>query len=328
MIRLEHVNKSFQQGKPAVSDVSFEVNKGETLVLLGTSGSGKTTTLRMINRLLTPDSGQIYLNGQSTSDMLPETLRRNTGYVLQHHGLFPHYTVAENIAIVPALLGWDKQKILQRTTHLMEQLHLSPAEFLHSYPQELSGGQQQRVGLARALAADPPVLLMDEPFGALDPITKASVKREFRELEELQYKTIILVTHDVQEAFELGTRICLMDQGVVQQNGRPEELLFAPANGFVHRFFDDQRLLLELKALRLESIMQWLEGPAIPGQAGTALAPGTSCWDALEHMDAATAPIAINTGKHIIEAGSSELMHALTRYKQTASKYGRTDRLS
>lgn len=305
MIRLEHVNKSFQQGKPAVSDISFEVSKGETLVLLGTSGSGKTTTLRIINRLVVPDSGQIFINGQPTDQLSPEILRRNTGYVLQHNGLFPHYTVAENIGIVPSLVGWDKQKILQRTTYLMEQLHLTPSRYLHSYPQELSGGQQQRVGLARALAADPPLLLMDEPFGALDPITRASVKKEFRLLEDLKNKAVILVTHDVQEAFELGTRICLMDQGVIQQLGTPEELLFTPANSFVSRFFDNQRLLLELKALKLEAVKPWLEIPV-------SMDGGISCWEALEKMTAT-------------QTDSSSLMRAFTLYKQT---HGRTTELS
>ncbi|WP_343670262.1 ATP-binding cassette domain-containing protein [Chitinophaga sp.] len=258
MIKLENVSKSFLNGKPAVSAVSFEVNAGETLVLLGTSGSGKTTTLRMINRLLLPDSGNIFVNGQSILSQRLESLRRGIGYVLQHHGLFPHYTVGENIGVVPGLLKWDAGRIASRVATLMEKLHLPVSDYLHAYPQQLSGGQQQRVGLARALAADPPVLLMDEPFGALDPVTRASVRKEFRALDEIQHKTIIMVTHDVQEAFELGTRICLMDKGKVQQTGTPAELLFSPANDFVRSFFDEHRFVLELKALTLGDIRPWL----------------------------------------------------------------------
>jgi len=258
MIKLENVSKSFLNGKPAIAAVSFQVNAGETLILLGTSGSGKTTTLRMINRLLLPDSGHIYVNGDSVETQRLESLRRNIGYVLQYHGLFPHYTVGENIGVVPGLLNWDKARIASRVASLMEKLHLPVSEYLHAYPQQLSGGQQQRVGLARALAADPPVLLMDEPFGALDPVTRASVRKEFRALDEIQQKTIIMVTHDVQEAFELGTRICLMDKGKVQQTGTPAELLFSPANDFVRSFFDEHRFVLELKALTIANIRPWL----------------------------------------------------------------------
>lgn len=258
MIKLENVSKSFLNGKPAVSAVSFEVNAGETLILLGTSGSGKTTTLRMINRLLLPDSGNIYVNGRSVETQQLESLRRGIGYVLQYHGLFPHYTVGENIGVVPGLLKWDKARIASRVASLMEKLHLPVSDYLHAYPQQLSGGQQQRVGLARALAADPPVLLMDEPFGALDPVTRASVRKEFRALDEIQHKTIIMVTHDVQEAFELGTRICLMDKGKVQQTGTPAQLLFSPANDFVRSFFDEHRFVLELKALTIADIRPWL----------------------------------------------------------------------
>lgn len=258
MIKLENVSKAFRNGKPAVSAVSFEVNAGETLILLGTSGSGKTTTLRMINGLLLPDTGNIFVNGLSISDQRMESLRRSIGYVLQYHGLFPHYTVGQNISVVPELLKWDPAKVKARVTTLMEKLHLPVSEYFHAYPQQLSGGQQQRVGLARALAADPPVLLMDEPFGALDPVTRASVRKEFSALDEVRNKTIIMVTHDVQEAFEIGTRICLMDQGRVQQIGTPAELLFTPANDFVRSFFEEHRFVLELKALTIGDIQPWL----------------------------------------------------------------------
>lgn len=329
MIKLEHVNKSFHHGKPAVRDVSFEVNTGETLVLLGTSGSGKTTTLRMINRLIDPDSGQIHVNGEPVNAQQIESLRRNIGYVLQDNGLFPHYTVAENIGIVPTLLKWDKKRIEERTHSLMEKLHLSVADHYHAYPQQLSGGQQQRVGLARALAADPPVLLMDEPFGALDPVTRASVRKEFRSLDEMNNKTVIMVTHDVQEAFELGDRICLMDEGAVQQTGTPAALLFNPANEFVRSFFHEQRFLLELNALRLSDIRPWLGSMSAPAKDSSPLLhENDSCWDALEQMTTLSAPVNISFEDGLVRIDTSELMHAFTKYKQTVSGHGRSTGLS
>jgi len=249
MIAVKNLSKHFGQVK-AVDDISFDIIEGETLILLGTSGCGKTTTLKMINRLIEPTSGDISVDGQSIYQQSPEALRRSIGYVLQNNGLFPHYTVAENMAVVPQLLKWDKQKIEQRTGELIQKLHLTQ-EQLSVYPDQLSGGQQQRVGLARALMADPPVLLMDEPFGALDPVTRFKIRREFKQLDELKRKTIIMVTHDVQEAFEMGDRICLMDKGHIIQTGKPAELLFKPTNDFVKEFLKEQRLQLEFKAVTL-----------------------------------------------------------------------------
>ncbi|MEX8549313.1 MAG: ABC transporter ATP-binding protein [Mucilaginibacter sp.] len=254
MIVAEHLRKDF--GKTAaVDDISFEVKEGETLVLLGTSGCGKTTTLKMINRLTEPSGGRISVNGKDVLEQNPDELRRGIGYVLQNNGLFPHYSVAENMAIVPKLLKWDQQKISQRTKTLLEKLHL-PEKYLALYPNELSGGQQQRVGLARALMADPPVLLMDEAFGALDPITRSAIRKEFKQLDEFKRKTIVMVTHDVQEAFEMADRICLMDAGKIKQIGTPAELLFNPADAFVASFLDDQRFQLELKAVSLNDLWE------------------------------------------------------------------------
>ncbi|HXB91958.1 MAG TPA: ATP-binding cassette domain-containing protein [Puia sp.] len=244
MIVVKHISKTFD-GYKAVDNISFTVEKEETVVFLGMSGCGKTTLLKMINRLITPDSGEIFINGQKVDDRQPEELRRQIGYVFQNTGLFPHYTIAENIGIVPRLLGWDKEKIRERTATLLEKLHLPADQYAQAYPNQLSGGQQQRVGIARALAAYPPVLLMDEPFGALDPLTRAHVKKDFKELDELTAKTIILVTHDVQEAFELADRIFLLDKGKIIQSGTPDQLLFHPANDYVRSFFDDQRFQLE-----------------------------------------------------------------------------------
>jgi len=262
MIVAEHLSKHFNQ-TVAVDDISFEVKEGETLVLLGTSGCGKTTTLKMINRLAEPSDGRISVNGKDVLEQNPDQLRRGIGYVLQNNGLFPHYSVAENIAIVPKLLKWDQQKIDDRTKTLLEKLHL-PESYLPLYPNELSGGQQQRVGLARALMADPPVLLMDEAFGALDPITRASIRKEFKQLDELKRKTIVMVTHDVQEAFEMADRICLMDAGKIKQIGTPTELLFHPADPFVTSFLDEQRLQLELKAVSLNDL--WEQHASFTGE--------------------------------------------------------------
>lgn len=252
MIKAENLVRKFG-ASVAVNDISFEVNEGENLILLGTSGCGKTTTLRMINRLIEPDSGTVYINGHDITTENPEELRRGIGYVLQNHGLFPHYTVAENIAIVPRLLKWKAEAVRKRADELFSKLNLDPS-LANQYPSALSGGQQQRVGLIRSLMVNPPVLLMDEPFGALDNITRAGIRKEFLLLDELVKKTIIMVTHDVQEAFEMGDRICLMDKGVIKQIGTPEELLFHPANDFVSGFFEEQRLQLELKSVLLSDI--------------------------------------------------------------------------
>ena len=244
MIDVINITKTFGKHK-AVDNISFSVRDGENIVFLGTSGCGKTTLLKMINRLLEPDSGEISIDGHRIGDQRPEELRKKIGYVFQNNGLFPHYTIEENIGIVPRLLGWDKQKMAARAAQLMEKLHLPPDQYRTSYPHELSGGQQQRVGIARALAANPPVLLMDEPFGALDPITRASVRRDFKKLDELRSTTIVLVTHDVQEAFELADRIFLMDKGTIVQQGTPDQLLFEPAGDYARNFFEEQRFQLE-----------------------------------------------------------------------------------
>src|SRR6201989_1030758 len=274
MIKVDGVSKQFGKVK-AVDAISFEVQEHENLILLGTSGCGKTTTLKMINRLIEPSGGSIFIDGKNISEESPEILRRGIGYVLQNNGLFPHYTVAENIAVVPNLLKWDKDKIKNRITELLEKLHLS-ADQLNAYPGELSGGQQQRIGLARALVADPPLLLMDEPFGALDNVTRSKIHSEFKALDELKRKTILMVTHDVQEAFELGDRICLMDKGKIIQNGTPAELLFNPKNDFVRGFLQEQRLQLEFKTVKLHDIWNWLTPQ--PPKGGAGLAADTSFW--------------------------------------------------
>ncbi|HEY0899757.1 MAG TPA: ABC transporter ATP-binding protein, partial [Sphingobacteriaceae bacterium] len=252
---------------------------GETMVLLGTSGCGKTTTLRMINRLIEPSSGTILIGNRKSTDITAEVLRRNMGYVLQHHGLFPHYTVGENIAIVPKLLKWDKHRIADRVAELMHKFRL-PADYVSALPSELSGGQSQRVGLARALAANPPILLMDEPFGALDTITRRAIRKSFIELDEFKRKTIVLVTHDVEEAFELGDQICLMDQGKMVQCGTPQELLFYPTNDLVKHFFDQQRLQLEWKFIKLHQLWTFL--PSTEFQDEGMITSSSNLWDTME----------------------------------------------
>ena len=288
MIEAQQLTKKYQH-TVAVSNVSFTVHAGQTVVLLGTSGSGKTTTLRMINRLIEPTSGNIFINGKNMLAQKPEVLRRSIGYVLQGYGLFPHYTVAENIAIVPKLLKWNEEKINQRTDELLYKLQLPPAQYRNVYPSQLSGGQMQRVGLARALAGNPPILLMDEPFGALDPLTRIAVRKEFKQLDELKKKTIILVTHDVQEAFELGDMIGLMDKGRIEQLATPTELLFQPANDFVKQFLQQQLFQLEWQSLRLKDI--WNDLPEAENSAAITLLSHQSLWDALEVLTNTTSPV-------------------------------------
>jgi len=256
MIRASNLTKTFGS-HVAVDGISFEAAKGETLILLGTSGSGKTVTLKMLNKLIEPDSGEIEINGKNINSGKVEDLRRGIGYVIQNIGLFPHLTIEENIAVVPKLLKWDKERIKKRTEELLEKVNI-PHQYLRQYPNQLSGGQQQRIGIARALIADPPVILMDEPFGALDAITRASIRASFKSLDELKDKTIVMVTHDIFEAFELGNRVCLFDKGKIQQCGTPAELLFHPANDFVKKFFDEQRFQLQLYVLTLADIIKYI----------------------------------------------------------------------
>jgi osmoprotectant transport system ATP-binding protein len=280
MIKVKQLSKHFG-GVKAVDDISFDVHEGENLVLLGTSGCGKTTTLKMLNRLIEPTSGEIWIGDKNIMQQQPEQLRRGIGYVLQNTGLFPHYTIYENIAVVPRLLNWDEAKIKSRVNELLEKLHLN-ADVLQSYPNQLSGGQQQRVGLARALMADPPVLLMDEPFGALDNVTRTKIQAEFKELDELTRKTIIMVTHDVQEAFELADRICLMDKGRIMQIGTPAELLFKPANDFVKDFLQGQRLQLEFRTITLNDI--WEQLPNAVTLSAKTTSPQINIWSAMEQL--------------------------------------------
>jgi osmoprotectant transport system ATP-binding protein len=213
MIEFRGVTFRLPEGRALISDLTLEIYGGETLVLLGRSGSGKTTTMRLINRLLEPSEGAVLVQGRPTTEWDPIRLRRRIGYVIQEIGLFPHFTVEENVGLVPRLEGWEEGRIRRRVFELLEMVGLEPERFARRYPSELSGGQRQRVGVARALAADPPILLLDEPFGALDPITRREIQQEFHELQARLTKTIVFVTHDVREAFLLATRIALLSEG-------------------------------------------------------------------------------------------------------------------
>jgi len=255
VIRLQDVSKRYQDGHLAVDHLTFEVDAGEICVLVGPSGCGKTTTLRMINRLIEHTSGTIEVAGDDIDSLDPVELRRRIGYVIQHVGLFPHQTVGANVATVPKLLGWPKARIRARVDELLTMVGLDVARYRDRYPAQLSGGQQQRVGVARALAADPPVLLMDEPFGAIDPITRGRLQQEFLRLQGELRKTVVLVTHDIDEAVLLGDRIALLAQGgVLAQHGTPDELLSHPADEFVAGFVGADRGLKRLARTTLGDV--------------------------------------------------------------------------
>ncbi len=266
MITLEGVTKRYPNGHVAVDDLSLEVAEGEVCVLVGPSGCGKTTTLRMINRLIDLTSGRIVVAGRDIMATDPVELRRHVGYVIQHVGLFPHQTVGDNIATVPKLLRWDKARTRDRVQELMQLVGLDPTIYRDRYPSQLSGGQQQRVGVARALAADPPVLLMDEPFGAIDPVTRGRLQQEFLGLQRRLRKTVVLVTHDIDEAVLLGDRIALLAQGgVLAQHGTPDDLLTRPADDFVADFVGHDRGLKRLAVTKIDE--SWLEPAGTNGDS-------------------------------------------------------------
>ena len=255
-IRFEQVSLQFPgASRPAVDNCSCEVEAGELVVILGPSGCGKTTLLKMVNRLYEPTAGKIYLNGTDIRQMKVTALRQQIGYVIQQSGLFPHMTVAQNIAVVPKLLGWSQAKIQSRVDELLTLIQLPPAEYRDRYPSQLSGGQQQRVGLARALAGDPNVMLMDEPFGAIDAITRTSLQDEILRLQRQLKKTILFVSHDVEEALRLADRILILQSGKVIQYDTPFNILTRPANAFVHDLVGADDMVRQLSLLRVETAM-------------------------------------------------------------------------
>ena len=249
MIELQQVSKSFS-GLKVIDEVCLHIAQGEFTVILGSSGSGKSTLLKMMNRMVEHDSGRILFAGQEIRRFAPKDIRRRMGYAIQSVGLFPHWNVEKNIATVPRLLGWPKARIMARVDELMGLLHLDPALYRSRFPHQLSGGQQQRVGVARALAANPEVLLMDEPFGALDPVTRAALQREMARIHTTLGKTIVLVTHDIDEALGLASRIVLIDRGRIVQHATPLQMLSAPASRVVRDFFGRSDTGLQLLGLR------------------------------------------------------------------------------
>ncbi len=275
MIEIEHLSKDFDSR--VVDDVSMTVNDGEIVVIVGTSGSGKTTLLRMINRLIEPTAGRVLIDGADTHAQPVHLLRRQIGYAIQGHGLFPHRTVGQNVATVPNLLGWEKARTAARVDELLNLFQLDPAQFRDRLPAELSGGQQQRVGVARALAAAPKVLLMDEPFGALDPIIRAKAQADLKAVQDRLGTTIVLVTHDMNEAIGLGDRIAVMDQGKLLQYDTPEKIVLRPATDFVGELLGSGERPFRLLSFR--PVRDFLEqGPA----PGAPIAETTTLLDALE----------------------------------------------
>ncbi len=256
MIRLDHVGKTFSDGTEAVKDLSMEINEGEFCVLLGPSGCGKTTTMKMINRLISLTSGKICVDGVDIYNLDQNELRMGIGYAIQNIGLFPHLTVWQNIATVPMLKKWPKTKQHERAEELLELVGMEPDTFIDRYPSELSGGQQQRIGVARCLGADPPILLMDEPFGAIDPITRAKLQDEFLKIQAKIKKTIAFVTHDINEAIKMGDRIALMRAGELVQFSDPSTLLSSPKDEFVRDFVGADSVLKGLRLLRAKDVMQ------------------------------------------------------------------------
>jgi osmoprotectant transport system ATP-binding protein len=249
MIEIDHISKAYD-GRPVVADLSLTIGNGELCVLLGRSGCGKSTTLRMINRLIPIDAGAIRVEGEDIRTIPPEALRRRIGYAIQSTGLFPHWRVADNIATVPRLLGWPRARIDARVIELLELLRLDPAVYRDKYPHQLSGGEQQRVGVARALAADPDLLLMDEPFAAVDPITRDALQGEIVRIHRATRKTIVFVTHDIEEALRLATVIAMLDRGRLAQSGTPLEILENPASDFVRDFVGRETFGLRLLSVR------------------------------------------------------------------------------
>ncbi len=284
-LRLENVTKRYGENF-AVRNLNLEIQGGEVLILIGKSGSGKTTALRMMNRLIEPDSGSISINGVDISKFDPILLRRNIGYVIQNIGLLPHLRVSGNIGLIPKLEGWKDERIREAVRDLLNFVSLPPQIFMDRYPHELSGGQQQRVGLARAMVMNPPLFLMDEPFGALDSLLRAQLQDEFYRIKRELGRTIVFVTHDINEAFRLGDRIAIIDNAEVVQVGTPQELIFSPATELVAEIVDSKRKYRHIDALKVKDLAQPLDKRYI-------LDPCLSAASALDHMSAEGLEIAL-----------------------------------
>ena len=283
-IVFNQVNKIYPGAQtPAVDDVSLEVPAGQTVVILGTSGSGKTTLLKMVNRLYEPSGGRIYVEGTEIHELPANNLRRRIGYVIQQIGLFPHWTVADNVATVPRILGWQKRRVDERVDELLNLVGLPPAEYGKRYPGQLSGGQQQRVGIARALAADPQIMLMDEPFGAVDAITRGRLQEEFLALQQRAHKTVLFVTHDVEEALHLADRLIIMDKGRIVQYDTSFNVITQPINEFVAELIGAGDMMRLLSLVTVRNVIEPLQ-PDVARLASEALSIDDSMSDALARL--------------------------------------------
>ena len=304
MIRLENVSKTFPgAARPAVDRLDLEVPNGTTCVLIGPSGCGKTTTMRIVNRLIEPTSGRIVVEGQDVTRADPVELRRRIGYVIQQVGLFPHMTIAENVATVPRLLGWPAERTAKRVEEMLSLVGLEPDQFLGRHPRHLSGGQRQRVGVARALAADPPVLLMDEPFGAVDPIVRAGLQAELLAILRRLAKTVIFVTHDIDEAVRMGDLIAIMKDGALVQCDPPERLLAAPKDAFIAEFVGADRALKRLALIPAGAV-----AVATPAGPGAPVVPASaSLRDVLSLLLGSGADTAAVAGADDVPVGSITL---------------------
>ena len=314
MITFEHVTKAYEgAAHPAVDDLSLAIPEGQTVVLIGPSGCGKSTTLRMVNRLIEPDSGTVSEDGRDVRDFPPEELRRHIGYAIQGVGLFPHFTVAENISVVPGLLGWEVERTAARVAELLDLVGLDAATYADKYPDELSGGEAQRVGVARALAADPPVLLMDEPFGAVDPLTRERLQAEFVAIQARLKKTVVFVTHDIDEAVKLGDRIAIMREGRLIQFDTPERVLAYPADDFVAGFVGAERAL---KRLSLAPVSEALDPAECATAAGATVPLDSSLRTALARIIEFGVPVVGVTDESGVLVGSVSVESIVERFKR------------
>lgn len=316
-VELVRVSKSYaRESGPSVVELSLRVEPGEICTFVGPSGCGKTTTLRMVNRLVEPTSGQVLVNGQDISKLDPTVLRRGIGYVIQQTGLFPHQTIAENVATVPHLLGWESKRIATRVDELLDLVGLDPSHVRRRYPNQLSGGERQRVGVARAIAAEPPLMLMDEPFGAVDPIVRERLQDEFLALHAKLGMTVLFVTHDVDEALKMGDRVAVMERGGhLAQFATPAEILSSPANAFVGQFVGDDRALKHLALLTLaDADIEPPDGASHDGLPR--LSQDTNLRDALSALLGANAPCAVvldSTGNTLGTVSLAAIQAALGR---------------
>jgi osmoprotectant transport system ATP-binding protein len=314
VITFDHVSKTYEGAdRPAVNELTLDIPDGETVVIIGPSGCGKSTTLRMINRLIDPDSGRVTWDGRDVAELNPQELRRHMGYAIQGVGLFPHWSVAENIGVVPKLLGWEPKRIEARVRELLELAGLNAETYSAKYPDELSGGEAQRVGVARALAADPPILLMDEPFGAVDPLTRERLQAEFSAIQARLKKTVVFVTHDIDEAVKLGDHIAIMREGRLVQYDVPERVLAYPADEFVAGFVGGERAL---KRLSLATVADALEPPDGPLETEATVPISASLRTALARIIEYGVPVIGVTDESGAHVGSVSIDSIVDRFKK------------